>query len=49
MLHNNPHGQFYESRGLGHGVANKSYLLKDVVRASTAAPHYFDPDQSASR
>ncbi|MCX2933721.1 patatin-like phospholipase family protein [Mycobacterium sp. CVI_P3] len=42
LLHNNPRGAFYDS--VGDGVANKDLLLTSIVRASTAAPHYFDPE-----
>ncbi|WP_028525198.1 patatin-like phospholipase family protein [Runella limosa] len=37
VFHNNPHGKYYE--------ANKGILLKNIVRASTAAPSYFEPQQ----
>ncbi len=42
LLHNNPRGAYYES--VGDGVANKDLRLTSIVRASTAAPHYFDPE-----
>lgn len=41
VLHNNPNGPFY---GSGPSwVANSQLLLKDLLRASTAAPTYFSP------
>lgn len=36
ILHNNPNGPFYAD--------NSSLKLRQVVRASTAAPHYFKPE-----
>ncbi|MFM1892030.1 MAG: hypothetical protein RLZ44_1107 [Pseudomonadota bacterium] len=44
VLHNNPKGRYFQKRPGGKGVANRDYLLRDVVRASTAAPHYFEPE-----
>lgn len=43
VLHNNPRGPFYDSHD-GHSVANRHYLVRLLIRASTAAPHYFDPE-----
>ncbi len=43
VLHNNPRGKYFEARS-GDSVPNKDYLLREVVRASTAAPHYFEPE-----
>ncbi len=45
IVHNNPRGKYFRRREGGHAVSNADYLLKDVVRASTAAPHYFDPER----
>lgn len=42
VIHNNPHGKFFDSDG--SWIPNKDYLLREVVRASTAAPHYFEPE-----
>ena len=42
VLHNNPRGKFYSSQA--DGLANRDMLLRNVVRASTAAPHYFEPE-----
>lgn len=40
---NNPRGRYYTDRSSG-AVGNAKYPLWQVVRASTAAPHYFDPE-----
>jgi len=44
-LHNNPRGRYYNERAGGTGIANKHFPLWQVVRASTAAPHYFEPER----
>lgn len=44
VIHNNPRGRYFERRPGGKAVANRDYLLRDIVRASTAAPHYFEPE-----
>lgn len=43
-LSNNPRGRYFESSRPGV-IANASYPLWQVVRASTAAPTYFDPER----
>ncbi|RME72410.1 MAG: patatin [Chloroflexi bacterium] len=43
IIHNNPRGKYFNPSP-GGGVPNKDYLLREVVRASTAAPHYFEPE-----
>ena len=45
IVHNNPKGKYFKPRHGGRAVPNADYPLKDVVRASTAAPHYFDPER----
>lgn len=41
IIHNNPRGQFYD-----HPEApNRDFLVRDVVRASTAAAPYFGPER----
>jgi predicted acylesterase/phospholipase RssA len=40
---NNPNGKYYDPKKQ-LTIANKDYPLWSVVRASTAAPHYFDPE-----
>jgi patatin-like phospholipase len=42
ILANNPMAPYWED-GEGHD-GNKSYRLANLVRASTAAPHFFDPE-----
>lgn len=42
LLHNNPRGKFFGPSPGNRG--NRELLLRDVVRASTAAPHYFEPE-----
>jgi uncharacterized protein len=44
-LHNNPRGKYYEERPNSKAIANKHFLLSEIVRASTAAPHYFEPEK----
>jgi hypothetical protein len=47
-LHNHPAGAFYGDPPPGQNyVPNKNYLLRQLVRASSAAPHYFDPETIA--
>ena len=46
ILHNNPRGRHY-AEGADGSAANADFLLRNVVRASTAAPHYFDPERIA--
>ncbi len=43
VIHNNPRGKFFDSGAKGI-IPNRDYLLREVVRASTAAPHYFEPE-----
>jgi hypothetical protein len=43
-ISNNPRGRFFGTRPKGV-VGNSDYPLWQVVRASTAAPAYFDPEQ----
>lgn len=44
-LSNNPRGQYFGDPPPGRAyVPNKDLLLRQLVRASTAAPHYFDPE-----
>lgn len=42
LFHNNPRGRFFGAVP-GQG-GNRDLLLRNIVRASTAAPHYFDPE-----
>jgi predicted acylesterase/phospholipase RssA len=43
-LGNNPRGQFYRAPPGADWISNADYPLWKVVRASTAAPAYFDPE-----
>ena len=43
-LGNNPRGRYFEPPEDGSWVANRDYPLWQVVRASTAAPAFFDPE-----
>jgi uncharacterized protein len=45
ILTNNPKSQFWDTPGDGSFIGNRHYSLANVVRASTAAPHYFDPQE----
>jgi len=45
VIHNNPKGRYYDQRPGSKTVPNKDYLLRNVVRASTAAPTYFEPER----
>ena len=45
VLHNNPRGRYFTPRPGGKALANSEFPLCKIVRASTAAPHYFDPEQ----
>jgi hypothetical protein len=42
IISNNPHAPYWED-GQGY-IGNKNYPLVNLVRASTAAPHFFDPE-----
>ncbi|GEP01192.1 patatin-like phospholipase family protein [Methylobacterium haplocladii] len=44
ILANNPRSAFWETPADGSFIGNRHLKLAKVVRASTAAPHYFDPE-----
>jgi hypothetical protein len=44
VFHNNPKGKYFNPRKEG-GIANRDFPLREIVRASTAAPHYFEPEE----
>ena len=44
-ISNNPRGRYFGLRPNQSVVANSQYPLWQVVRASTAAPRYFDPER----
>jgi hypothetical protein len=45
ILSNNPRAKYWETPADGAYIGNRHYLLANIVRASTAAPHYFDPQE----
>jgi len=47
VLTNNPHNPFWVNRseGVHTSIGNQSYQLASIVRASTAAPYYFPPQE----
>lgn len=44
VLTNNDAAQYWDDPPDGSYVGNRHYRIADVLRASTAAPHYFDPE-----
>jgi len=44
-LGNNPKGKYFKAKAGDTWISNKDYPLWKVVRASTAAPSYFDPEK----
>ena len=44
ILANNPHSAYWETPSDRSFIGNRYLKLAKVVRASTAAPHYFDPE-----
>jgi hypothetical protein len=46
VIHNNPRGKYFSApEGQGAYVGNRGFPVRQVVRASTAAPHYFQPER----
>ena len=43
ILLNNPRSKYWETPEDQHFIGNRYFPLAKIVRASTAAPHYFDP------
>jgi len=43
-LGNNPRGRFFKAQPTDNWISNADYPLWKVVRASTAAPSYFEPE-----
>jgi len=43
MVHNSPRGKHYDAGDAS--TPNRDYLLRQVVYASSAAPHYFEPER----
>ena len=44
ILSNNPASKFWDSPPGGEFLGNRHYRLSDLIRASTAAPHFFQPE-----
>jgi uncharacterized protein len=44
-ISNNPRGKYYGPRPNANVIANSAYPLWQVVRSSTAAPRFFDPER----
>ena len=44
-ISNNPRGKYFNERANSNTIANSAYPLWQVVRASTAAPRFFDPEK----
>jgi hypothetical protein len=45
IVSNNPRAKYWESPTDGRTIGNRHYRLADLVRASTAAPYYFEPQE----
>jgi hypothetical protein len=45
VIHNSSRGIFFDSPGKDSKVKpNRDFVLRQLIRASTAAPHYFEPE-----
>jgi hypothetical protein len=44
IVMNNPRSSFWDTPADGSFIGNRHYPLVNIVRASTAAPNYFDPE-----
>ena len=47
VVSNNPAAKYWESHPDGRYIGNRHFRLADLVRASTAAPYYFEPQEIA--
>lgn len=45
VIHNNPRGKYFPDPPDKHIIGNHAYLLRNIIRASTAAPYYFKPER----
>ncbi len=45
IVSNNPRSKYWESHPDGRCIGNRHYHLADLVRASTAAPYFFEPQE----
>jgi hypothetical protein len=44
IVSNNPRARYWETPGDRSYIGNRNYSLANLVRASAAAPHFFDPE-----
>jgi hypothetical protein len=44
LFHNNPRGQFFSRNRTPTFISNRDFPLVNLIRASTAAPTYFEPE-----
>jgi hypothetical protein len=44
IMHNNPKGKYFAEISGSGSTPNRDFLLRDVVRASAAAPTFFEPE-----
>lgn len=44
IVSNNPRGRYWDDATAGPRLGNRRFRLSHVVRASAAAPHFFDPE-----
>ena len=44
IVHNNPRGAYWDDPVDGSYIGNRNYKLAEIVRASTAAPYFFQPE-----
>jgi len=47
IVSNNPRGKYWESEAHGRFIGNRHYRLADLIRASSAAPYFFEPQEIA--
>ncbi|MEO1391357.1 MAG: patatin-like phospholipase family protein [Cyanobacteria bacterium J06634_5] len=47
IVFNNPEGLFFNEIPDSDDIPNRDYLLRQIIRASTAAPHFFEPERVA--
>ncbi len=47
IVSNNPRAKYWETPPDGRYIGNRHFRLADLIRASTAAPYYFEPQEIA--
>ena len=47
IVSNNPRSKYWETDATGSHIGNRHFPLVDLVRASTAAPYFFEPQEIA--